>query len=317
MLELSIIIPHYNSLESLVYLLDTIPKKDNIQVIVVDDKSTKKVEEFDLLIDDIKYSHITFLKNTTDKKGAGVSRNIALKHALGDWILFSDADDYFIDGFYVIVSKYFNSSVDAVYFTPTSIYLDTGELSDRHLYFKSIIRNYLTEKNRKRELHIRYSIPNTISKMIKRELIKKNNITFDDILASNDVMFSAKVGNRMDDFIISDEVIYCITHNKGSLTTNISEYYFDMRFNTLLLKIKFIKDNLSTSDFNLLDDLVGQWILLKSTRYGIIKSFKVWKELRKHDIKIFKIKNINPFYVAHRLLNLANRYLKNKKYHVE
>jgi len=62
--ELSIIIPHYNSLELLVYLLDTIPKKDNIQVIVVDDKSTKKVEEFDLMIDDIKYSHITFLKNT-------------------------------------------------------------------------------------------------------------------------------------------------------------------------------------------------------------------------------------------------------------
>jgi len=40
--DLSIIIPHYNIFELLRRLLDSIPKKDNIEIIVIDDKSDKK-----------------------------------------------------------------------------------------------------------------------------------------------------------------------------------------------------------------------------------------------------------------------------------
>lgn len=97
MYKISIIIPHYNSTLSLKYLLSTIPDKPEIQVIVVDDRSTLDNERYDKLIKTVRRENILFLRNTSENKGAGVCRNIGLNYAKGEWILFSDSDDYFIE----------------------------------------------------------------------------------------------------------------------------------------------------------------------------------------------------------------------------
>ena len=45
--NVSIIIPHYNSPDLLAVLLDSIPEKEDIQIIVVDDNSTKKTDIYE------------------------------------------------------------------------------------------------------------------------------------------------------------------------------------------------------------------------------------------------------------------------------
>jgi glycosyltransferase involved in cell wall biosynthesis len=64
--DLSIIIPHYNSIDLLKILLNSIPKKENIQIIVIDDKSTE-VGYKELSINK-SYKHVQFLMNKTEKK---------------------------------------------------------------------------------------------------------------------------------------------------------------------------------------------------------------------------------------------------------
>src|SRR5690625_3621526 len=99
MCNLSIIIPHYNSVNTLQKLLDLIPIKNDIQTIVIDDNSNEGVIKYDRLRTGKKYQHITFLENNTNVKGAGVCRNIGIKHAKGEWVLFADADDILMEGF--------------------------------------------------------------------------------------------------------------------------------------------------------------------------------------------------------------------------
>src|SRR5699024_3371812 len=116
MYNLSIIIPHYNSTSSLKKLINTIPDVNEIQVIIIDDHSD--AEHKNELIKFEKHfnrSNVEFYNNDPNKKGAGACRNIGLLHARGKWLLFADADDYFLEGFFDTVKKYFNSKCDVVF----------------------------------------------------------------------------------------------------------------------------------------------------------------------------------------------------------
>ena len=170
--KLSIIIPHYNSSGLLEKLLSTIPKDQNIEVIVVDDKSEEKhIDYINSLAESKKYIDFIFLKNETRKKGAGTARNIGLKKANGEWILFADSDDYFTDIFYESISRYFESDNDVVFFHPTSIYIDTGEMADRHINFTKILDKYKCDNSLENELYLRYNLPNPVCKMVKKSFI--------------------------------------------------------------------------------------------------------------------------------------------------
>ena len=149
---LSIVIPHYNSVSTLVKLLDSIPKKDDIEIIVVDDNSDRDQESLEKLINDQRFRHVSFYKNISKNKGAGACRNIGLQKLQGEWVLFADADDYLLEDFYTTVKKYFNTDNDVVFFTPTSIVLETGDEADRHIVYKNIIENYIKNKDRRAEL---------------------------------------------------------------------------------------------------------------------------------------------------------------------
>src|SRR5690606_29417331 len=98
MIQVSIIIPHYNSTELLEKLISTIPEISSIQTIVVDDHSNEFHKNRLMEIEQAnKNRNILFLTNDLDKKNAGSSRNKGLKHAKGKWVLFADSDDYFVE----------------------------------------------------------------------------------------------------------------------------------------------------------------------------------------------------------------------------
>ena len=91
----SIIIPHKEIPDLLLRCLKSIPVSEDIQVIVVDDSSA----DADTYLDrypDLSRPYLEFIR-TTKGGGAGYARNVALGHAEGRWILFADADDFFVD----------------------------------------------------------------------------------------------------------------------------------------------------------------------------------------------------------------------------
>jgi len=193
-------------------LLDSIPNINEIEVIII-------VEEYNTIKAMYSKNNVFFYDNHKKNKGAGTCRNIGLQKAQGKWVLFADADDYFFEGFYEEIAIFFKEDFDVVFFPPSSINLKDMSVSDRHIKFTTILENY---RENKEETFVRYDIPGPISKLIKRDFIITNNIKFDEVIASNDEMFSVRVGYYMKTFFISTKTIYCITKSKGTLTQNIS-----------------------------------------------------------------------------------------------
>ena len=94
----TIIIPHKNAPLLLQRCLDSIPFRDDIQIIVVDDDSSSDVVDFmDFPGSSREDVEIIFTK---EGKGAGYARNCGLLHARGKWLLFADADDFFSARFF-------------------------------------------------------------------------------------------------------------------------------------------------------------------------------------------------------------------------
>lgn len=114
--NVTIVIPHYNSPETLTRLLKSIGNHQDVNTIVVDDKSNLYIQEYKNCISDFENNGVTFLYNKSTEKGAGVCRNIALDSAPNSkWILFADSDDYFAPSWYETISKYFISNDDIVF----------------------------------------------------------------------------------------------------------------------------------------------------------------------------------------------------------
>ncbi len=161
---ISVIIPHYNSPELLHKAVLSAAVNKNVEVIVIDDKSDLTDNQFATLERFCKLNGASFYRNNTDKKGAGVCRNIGLKHMHGDWLLLLDADDYFADGWYESISEYLSPEYEIVYFKPKSINLVTGKDDGRTYVYEKLISDYIHEPSHEHEMALKYRFCSSWSK---------------------------------------------------------------------------------------------------------------------------------------------------------
>ena len=118
----SIIIPHYDIPDLLVRCLQSIPVREDVQVIVVDDCSPGG-DEYAARYPELKRPFVEFY-STTHRGGAGTARNIGLQHARGHWLVFADADDFFAEDFGRLLDKYKDYAEDLIYFRARSVLSD-------------------------------------------------------------------------------------------------------------------------------------------------------------------------------------------------
>lgn len=285
--KLSIIIPHYNCPHYLCTLLSSIPNLKEIQVIVVDDKSTKYREEYEQLKREYSGKNIEFYDNT-EVKSAGTCRNIGLRHASGEWLLFADSDDYFMTGFYDAVSSYFEAEYDIVFFPPTSIVMGTEEPSDRHIETARKVQDYYENPDWQNTLQLRYKYPSPCSKLIRRKMVEEHKIWFEEIAVSNDVMFSMRCGYAAKKITADLHVIYCITMNRGSLTNQMSEEMFDVRTGVFFRRYTFLKERLSREEMKYMD-INGRVKVFQALQngYGLTKVFQLLKAYRRYGVRFW------------------------------
>ncbi|MBB5174557.1 glycosyltransferase [Texcoconibacillus texcoconensis] len=314
MIQLSIIIPYYNSGSTIKRLIDSIPQSDDYEIIIVDDHSDEgQFEQLNQLKRIYPKKRIYIYQNESNKKGAGAARNLGIKNARGKWCLFADADDFFQKGFLEKVQNYFNSNYDIVFFKPTSMCEDTHQMSNRHQKYEDLVNDFIRDKNSHTELNLRSSYYVPWSKLYRLGFIEEYKIEFDEVPASNDVMFSVKTGFFAKSITASDEVIYCVTRNKGSLTTNINEEIFDTRLEVSISRYKFLEKNLSVGDFKSLG-LSGQGYLVMARKYGVKKIYQVIRILRMNQVRLFSSEILNPITLFKRYIKLKSREKQIKKY---
>ena len=142
MTNYSIIIPHKDSAELLAYCLSSIPVREDVQVIVVDDNSDPQKVDFEHF-PKWEGKHYEYYL-TKEGKGAGYARNVGLNHAVGKWILFVDADDYLLPTINSIFDECITSEADIIYFRPKAVMLeDRKSHSGRADWYNNLIDEYL------------------------------------------------------------------------------------------------------------------------------------------------------------------------------
>ena len=198
MINYSIIIPHKNCPELLDRCLDSIPDRDDLQIIIVDDNSEKKpvVKRKDVEV---------VLLNGKQAKGAGRARNIGLEKARGKWLLFADADDCYTDYLPKFLDRFANdNTTDIVYFN-AYMFDDNGKVMP--LKIERFIKNF-TEGKKNAEQDLRYGFWTPWTRMVKREIVEKNAIKFEEVQIGNDAMFGLKVGMASNTIGIEKEMVY-------------------------------------------------------------------------------------------------------------
>ena len=273
----SIIIPHKNIPDLLKRCVSSIPRRDDVQIIIVDDNSDEEKVDFE---------HFPFLgtPNVTvvfDKssKGAGHARNIGLEKAEGEWYLFADSDDFFFYSINQAMDICLKSAADIIYFKSTNLDSNTYQLGKRR---SSITNNsvdaFLNGKANGEHL-IRMRHPAPWGKIIRAELVSKNNILFEEIPRANDYKFSYLCGYYAKKIEAYDISLYCITSRANNLTsTTIPDLELIVTKSEadylLFLREHSLKDSIVYKEFQ--NDVFSKLYVMQTS------DFEAYKDARNH-----------------------------------
>lgn len=238
----TIIIPHKNIPDLLTRCLASIPRREDIQIIIIDDNSSKEIVDFEHFPGigepcvEIYYPK--------EGKGAGFARNIGLSHAKGKWLLFVDADDFLVTDALQKMDEFVNSEADVVYFhlmdriDLANIPFKSDDIIDlkRALSYNAML--CLDESI----LPLEHNIP--VGKMVKHTCVEENKLFFDEISCANDIMFFTKLAFCVKQIEVSDKYLYCVskpvTHN---LTSRKDFESGRIRLKTLLARNQLLQEH--------------------------------------------------------------------------
>lgn len=278
----SIIIPHYKLPFQLDRLLSTIPCNNKCQIIVVDDCSdVKTIEKLNKIKQ--KYPSIE-LYSTGKNGGGGKARNIGLSHAKGKYVIFADADDFFLPSFKYLLNRYQNEDFDILFYNAISLDDHSFKIKSRHQYLNNLIS--IAAKNYQCGIQqLKYLFGEPWCKIIKNEMIKSNKITFDETSIHNDTKFSYMCGFYAKKCIIDETAAYCITDREASVSKSISKEKLNIRFKTFLEKNIFLAKN----NINIFDPIMLSPIKNALKKYDFSTLRNYLKLLNENDYSVFKL----------------------------
>lgn len=207
----SFIIPHHNTPDLLKRLVDTIPQREDIEIIVVDDNS-----------DDDKKANITRSDVRTiyiDKehsRGAGRARNIGMDAAIGKWLLFADADDFYNQSFIDVLDQYKNDDIEMLFFNINSVDSDTMRPNTRSRIHNKLVEQY--DGSIEASNNILFFGYAPWRRMLLSKFVKEHGFRFEEVVSGNDRFFSIQVSLFVKRWKVDKRVVYTLTHFDGSLT---------------------------------------------------------------------------------------------------
>lgn len=254
MYNYSVIIPHHNCPDLLRRLIDSIPDRKDIQVIVVDDASDPSVVDFsNYSFPDNKI--IEFYQiSKEDSKWGGHARNVGIEHATGKWLLFADSDDFYTEKAFDVLDRYIESDNDVVYFNCKSVNSKTLEPADRTNFINNVIDNYLKNPCKEYLDQLKYNSHEPWNKLVSNRFITKYRIRFEEVKKANDILFTFMVGHFTQTTVVEPDYVYVCTYRDESVTYSINKVeYAERKLEFGLSKNYFFKHNsldyLAESDF--------------------------------------------------------------------
>ena len=274
----SVVIPFRGKCDLLIKAINSIPDREDIEIIIVDNNDTPYGQNQMPLPSNARLVYLT----SDPTMGAGRARNEGLKHVNGQWILFLDADDYFTPKAFDAFDKYLTSDFDIIYYDADSIRLKDGVQSDRHSSIHRYVQGYLNTGN---EDLLRYRFVNPIAKMMKASFVLKSEIKFEEVKASNDMMFSIRTGHAAKTIAADPTTVYMITEGEKntSLTRTHSKENQWTRYQVYIRQYHFM-ESIGRKDlrFHLLSSTIHAF-----TELGFSTGLKFLRFALKERVNIF------------------------------
>ena len=249
MYKISVILPTFNVEKYIPRCFDSLVSQtigfENMQIIFVDDCSTDKSCE---IIDGYakEYDNVLSIHLPENSGYAGRPRNVGMKFAFTDYLLFLDPDDFLMpDACEVLYNKITESNADIV--------VGGYKKQDWRAYWKSLLKADETLiENTKDNLSVYFNPPGLAARLFKKEMILKNDIKFPEGLPAQDLVFLTEAYLNADSILTLNNFIvheYWVRDDKEnkSVSQNITkEYIYELlkAYNLVLdLLEKFNVDN--------------------------------------------------------------------------
>ncbi len=212
-LEYSFVVPHHNTPELLQRLVDSIPQRDDIEIIVVDDNSDEN-KKANVIRSDVRTIYI----DRDHTNGAGRARNVGMDAASGKWLLFADSDDFYKPGFINILDEYKDDDIEMLFFNVD--YVDSESLmpilNDVRKKSSDVVTQYDGSKLSTDILLFQGWTP--WHKMQKLSFVRKYGFRFEEVPKGNDVFFSFQTGYFVKKWKVDFRVLYSVAYNRNSIT---------------------------------------------------------------------------------------------------
>lgn len=284
----SIIIPHKNTPSLLIRCVASIPKRNDLQIVIVDDNSDPSIVDFDKF--PIKNDERTIVIFDKSGKGAGRARNIGMEKAIGEKFIFADADDFFNYCFDEILDEYKDDLTDIVYFNASSCDSSTYmNNTNRAAFLNEFIQGY-PNNHKLNEYYLRYESGAPWGKIIRKDLITNNKVTFQESNVNNDTRFSYTTGHLAKSIKVDQRAIYCVTFLRTSISNTMNDEKYIARMHIIAKQEVFCKQHRqehckSFPVFYLRNNLVTIYQSNNKELYNkclkILESYGIGKEIRK------------------------------------
>lgn len=308
MYYLSMIIPAFNVDDCLDTAMDSIINQtigfENIEVIIVDDCSTDNTKEIIKKYDE-KYENCTGIFLDKNNGGAGIPRNVGIKHASSDYLMFIDPDDEWeLDACEVYYNKIVETGADFVYSHWT--FVAGNKLSKTSHQFLKEEKEFIFDDGDNIKNYHKYYRPGMCAGIYNKQFVLDHHLecpnelgedgyfTLETIFNAKKIVFIEYYGyyNKLRD-----------NEEKTSITNIRDEKKFKSRINAIYLMYNLLKKYHAEDNLFVVYDEVR---VLIYQAYTLLPSIP-WKKRKQFFNEIYELENtlnVKEFDVIHfRILN--------------
>lgn len=187
----SIIIPVYNAEKYLRICLETIEAQtlENIEVICVNDGSE---DDSINILEEFAKRNCRFRVIDKENTGAGDCRNVGLREAKGEYVLFLDADDKFN---HMLCDKaYFKAKMekaDICFFGANRLNMETNQVEPMNWVLRKVMLPPETpfKREQMKNKFFQFTTGCPWSKLFRREFLLEHHLEFQNLKNANDLYF--------------------------------------------------------------------------------------------------------------------------------
>lgn len=218
---ISVIVPIYNTDKYLQKCINSVLEQDyrNIELILINDGSTDKSGD---ICDNFRKKDNRVIVFHESNKGAASARNKGLDNASGDFIMFLDSDDYWVENCLgEIVDKLAEYDYDVdVTFLKTAVVKNNGTLTEFKGYeFEYLNRNEVLEYISKQK---KVAVSACL-KVLHKRLFENKEMYFQDSLLAEDIDWFFSLLTVAESYTTYDGEFYCYRILENSATRSTSE----------------------------------------------------------------------------------------------